>query len=101
RQQRRAVTPTEAALQAWPADLLAREGRLLEEPDFTWQSRVLLDLLARQEQPDLLTMYSHEPDAVQHSSWRFHEPERFFGVDRASAAKRDDVASFYRDLDRF
>src|SRR6185503_3471480 len=101
RKDRRAITPTEAALQAWPADLVAREGRFLGRPDFEWQTAALFDLLGRYEQPDLVTLYNHEPDAVQHARWRFHEPDRFFGVDRASAPAHDEVARFYRELDGF
>jgi hypothetical protein len=97
--EKRALRHDEAALQAWPAGLLAAEGRFLTLPDFTWQGTVALDLLARYAQPDLLTLYSHEPDAVQHETWRFHEPSRFFGVDPATAAAHDDVARFYRELD--
>jgi len=97
----RKPTAAEAALQAWPPSLLESEGHNLELPDFTWQTTVLLDLLGRRPQPDLLTMYSHEPDAVQHAKWRFHEPGAFFGVDRATAASHDEVAAFYRSLDDF
>ncbi|HXT52538.1 MAG TPA: alkaline phosphatase family protein [Thermoanaerobaculia bacterium] len=99
--EKRAVMPADAALLAWPPGLLAEEGRFLDRPDFTWQSSVLADLVARRGQPDLLTMYAHEPDAVQHEFWRFHEPDRFFGVDARTAAKHDEVAAFYRQLDGF
>jgi arylsulfatase A-like enzyme len=97
----RAPTATEAALQAWPPALLLAESRFLTLPDFTWQSSTLLDLLDRYRQPDLVSMYAHEPDAVQHAKWRFHEPDRFLGVDRASAPAHDDIARFYRSLDDF
>ena len=99
--EKRSLRHDEAALQAWPAGLLAAEGRFLTLPDFTWQGTVALDLLARYAQPDLLTLYSHEPDAVQHETWRFHEPSRFFGVDPATAAAHDAVARFYHELDAF
>lgn len=95
------ISARDAALQAWPPSLLVEEGRLLTQPDFVWQSTTLLDLLGRYRQPDLLSLYSHEPDAVQHAAWRFHEPAKFFGVDRARAASHDEVARFYRSLDAF
>ncbi|HET9766388.1 MAG TPA: alkaline phosphatase family protein, partial [Thermoanaerobaculia bacterium] len=94
RKAKRAIGRDEAAVQAWPAGLLAAEGRFLTLPDFTWQGAVTLDLLSRYAQPDLLTLYSHEPDAVQHETWRFHEPSRFFGVDPATAAAHDAMARF-------
>ncbi|HEV8239675.1 MAG TPA: alkaline phosphatase family protein [Thermoanaerobaculia bacterium] len=99
--ERRALRADEAALQAWPAGLLAAEGRFFALPDFQWQGAALLDLLGRYGQPDLVTIYSHEPDAVQHERWRFHEPEKFFGIDPATAAAHDEVASFYRQLDAY
>ena len=101
RKEKRALTREESALQAWPAGLLAAEGRFLARPDFQWQGETLLDLLGRYAQPDLITTYSHEPDAVQHAAWRFHEPTKFFGVDPAKAATHDEVADFYRQLDAY
>ena len=96
----RALTAEESALQAWPPGLLAAEGRFLARPDFEWQGSTLLDLLGRYAQPDLLTLYAHEPDAVQHLAWRFHEPSKYFGVG-APAPSRDAVARFYRELDAY
>jgi arylsulfatase A-like enzyme len=101
RDEKRPLTHAEAALQAWPPMLLTTEDRFLLRPDFEWQGSTLLDLLAHYGQPELVTMYSHEPDAVQHARWRFHEPSKFFGVDPATAAEHDDVASFYRQLDAY
>ncbi len=98
---RRAITPTEAALQAWPAGLLAEEGRFLGKPDFEWQTSALFDLLERRGQPDLVTLYTHEPDAVQHATWRYHEPARFFGVDAAAAPANDEIVRFHHQLDAF
>ena len=63
----RTPSARDAALQAWPPSLLAAEGRFLGQPDFTWQTSTLLDLLGRYAQPDLVTLYTHEPDAVQPS----------------------------------
>ena len=97
----RTPSPGDSALQAWPPALLAAEGRFLTRPDFAWQTATLLDLLARYRQPDLVSLYSHEPDAVQHATWRFHEPAKFFGVDPATAAAHDDVGRFYESLDDF
>ncbi|HEV8630711.1 MAG TPA: alkaline phosphatase family protein, partial [Thermoanaerobaculia bacterium] len=97
----RVPTAAEAALQAWPPELLAREGRFLGLPDFTWQGAATLDLLGRYPQPDLLSVYSHQPDAVQHVSWHNYEPGRYFGVDRGRAARRDGIVPFYRVLDAY
>ncbi len=91
----------EAALQAWPPRLIADEGRFLSLPDFTWQGAALLDLLARYPQPDLVSLYAHEPDAVQHATWRFYQPDHFFGVDRKTAAAHDGIVPFYLSLDAF
>ena len=59
-----------------PVDLLPRE-RLPKEPDFAWQSRVALELMREGRQPRFLNLYAHEPDALQHESWRGIEPEKF------------------------
>ena len=101
RKEKRALTAQESALQAWPPALLAAEGRFLALRDFQWQGTTLIDLVGRYGQPDLVTIYSHEPDAVQHERWRFHEPSKFFGIDPATAAAHDDVAGFYRELDAY
>jgi hypothetical protein len=101
RKEKRALSAQESALQAWPPALLATEGRFLALRDFQWQGTTLLDLIGRYGQPDLVTIYSHEPDAVQHERWRFHEPSKFFRIDPATAAAHDDVAAFYRELDAY
>lgn len=101
RKEKRALSAQESALQAWPSTLLAAEGRFLALRDFQWQGTTLLDLIGRYGQPDLVSIYSHEPDAVQHERWRFHEPTKFFRIDPATAAAHDDVAAFYRELDAY
>lgn len=59
-----------------PVDLLPRE-RLPREADFDWQARVALELMREGRQPRFLNIYAHEPDALQHESWRGLEPERY------------------------
>jgi hypothetical protein len=101
-QQRLGAPPSAlaAAPYATPPVLIAELGDLLDRPDFAWQSAALLRLLARRGQPDLVNLYTHEPDTLQHESWHLHEPRRYFGVD-ARATAEDPVRAFYRDLDRF
>jgi hypothetical protein len=92
----------QAARFASPPGLVAELGPRLAQPDFAWQTDVLLELLARRGQPDLVSLYSHEPDGLQHGGWRWHEPERYFGVDAAEAPQGvDPVAAFYERLDGF
>jgi hypothetical protein len=97
----RGATREEAARHATPPELIAELGPLLGRPDFAWQSSALLRLLAERGQPELLTLYTHEPDNVQHEAWRWHEPGRYFGVDAREAAGHDRVARFYEQLDGF
>ena len=91
----------EAGAYATPPELIPELGPVLGRPDFAWQSGALLRLLARRGQPALVSLYTHEPDNVQHDAWRFHEPRRYFGIDPRAAASRDRVARFYEELDRF
>jgi arylsulfatase A-like enzyme len=93
--------PQAAARYATPPVLLDELGELLARADFEWQSAALLRLLARRGQPDQVSLYTHEPDTLQHASWRYHEPHRYFGIDERTAPHRDRVAAFYLALDRF
>jgi hypothetical protein len=87
---------------ARPPALLDELGGILAGWEFDWQSAALLRLLDSRPQPDLVSFYSHQPDAVQHWQWRAYEPERYFRVDPAEiAAHGDDIPAFHRDLDRF
>ena len=88
---------------ARPPSLLDELGEILEGWEFEWQSRALLRLLdGGRPQPDLVYLYSHQPDAVQHWRWRAYEPERFLRVAPAEVAEHgDDIPAFHRELDRF
>jgi hypothetical protein len=101
----RPPTRQESARYATPPELIGELGPLLGGADFAWQSSALLRLLGERGQPALVSLYTHEPDSVQHAAWRYHEPERYFGVDARSAPARDRardrVARFYEQLDRF
>ena len=91
----------ESGAYAAPPELIAELGPVLGRPDFAWQTAALLHLLGERGQPDLVSLYTHEPDNVQHDAWRFHEPERYFGVDQREAARHDRVSRFYLELDAF
>jgi hypothetical protein len=98
---RRTPAREEIARYAVPPELLGELGPLLGRPDFAWQSASVLRLLALRGQPELLALYTHEPDSVQHDAWRWHEPRRYFGDDPGAAPEGDRVARFYEELDRF
>lgn len=85
-----------------PPALLDELGDALAGWEFEWQSESLLRLLAARPQPDLVSFYAHQPDAVQHWHWRAYQPELFPGVSSAEVADRaDEIPAFHRDLDRF
>lgn len=92
-----------AARYASPPELIPELGPLLEGADFEWQSASLLALLPRRGQPDLVALYTHEPDSVQHTSWRAYEPERYFGGGRGAAgsAGESPMVAFHLELDAF
>ena len=90
-------------------DVLVNPARILRyylphagSEDFYWQSRTLIDLLEEQAQPDFLQLYTHQPDTVQHSYWKWLQPDLFLNVsEREQAAKASKIAEVYRDFDRF
>lgn len=95
-------TVREAERYARPPALLDEVGDALDGWEFDWQSESLLRILDRRAQPDLLSFYSHQPDAVQHWHWRAFQPELYFGVSAEVVAERaDEIPSFHRDFDRF
>lgn len=71
----------------------------LSADDFTWQSRTLLELLETHEQPRLLSFYCHQPDAIQHESFRTLEPERYLSPGPTQGS--GPVVDMYRAFDRF
>ena len=55
---------------------------VLDQPDFDWQSDSLLSLLhgaatSGASPPRLLNLYTHEPDSVQHQTWRDYQPQYY------------------------
>lgn len=95
-------TAREAAEYARPPELLDEVGDALGGWEFEWQAESLLRILAGRPQPDLVSFYSHQPDAVQHWHWRAYEPASFPGVEPEDVADRaDEIPAFHRDLDRF
>jgi hypothetical protein len=70
-------------------------------PDFDWQAATLLDVLGAQQQPEFVSLYGHQPDAVQHDRWKWYQPELFLRVDPADVERfGDDIPRCYRDIDR-
>ncbi len=67
--------------------------------DFYWQSQTLLEIVAAEGQPDYLQLYTHQPDAEQHQSWREYEPQYYFSAEPSGAADR--IPQLYRDFDAF
>ena len=59
-----------------PVDLLKKE-ELPRGKDFEWQTAMAFELLATRAQPRFLNLYWHEPDALQHNTWRDFEPWRY------------------------
>ncbi|MDX1383684.1 MAG: alkaline phosphatase family protein [Thermoanaerobaculia bacterium] len=91
-----------SSLFASPTSLVETQAGNLEGADFEWQSRVLLDLLDRGEQPDLVSLYTHEPDSSQHGFWKWYQPRFYLGVDEAEVEEKGEIIpDFYRELDAF
>lgn len=82
---------------------LFREVRgFLGEGDFHWQSKTLLKLLAEAPQPRFINFYTHEPDSVQHWTWKWYEPQHYLGVGREEIAGRGgQIPAMQRSFDRF
>lgn len=70
--------------------------------EFDWQAATLLDRLERRPAPGLVSFYAHQPDAVQHWSWRRYEPEKYLGAPpEEPGGEADRIAAFHRKLDAF
>jgi hypothetical protein len=70
--------------------------------DFDWQSASTLTLLATQPIPRFLSVYTHEPDTVQHLEWKWYEPRKYpFARPEDVAARGDRIPERYRAFDRF
>jgi hypothetical protein len=87
---------------AQPKQLFRQIRPLLRGGDFYWQSATLLKLLAERPQPRFVNLYTHEPDSVQHFTWKWYEPQYYLGVDeRERAEKGNRIPQLHRDFDRF
>ncbi len=75
----------ELARMVQPLDLFEGEP-LPRGGDLDWQTDASLRLLDARPQPRFLSIYTHEPDAVQHAEWAGLEPQRFFPWQRGSDA---------------
>jgi len=62
-----------------PKELFREVRDNLDGKDFEWQSKTLLQLLREREQPRFVNLYTHEPDSVQHQTWKWYEPEWYPG----------------------
>lgn len=75
---------------------------LAEGGEFEWQAATLLDRLDRAPTPRLVSFYAHQPDAVQHWSWRDWEPEKYPGAaPDGTGEQADGILAFHRKLDTF
>lgn len=87
---------------AQPKRLFRQVRPLLEGGDFYWQSAVLLDLLGKGPQPQFINFYTHEPDSAQHFTWKWYQPDHFFGVTEEGLKKNGNrIPKVHRDFDRF
>lgn len=85
-----------------PKELFRSLRDRLGAEDFAWQSAVLASRLAVGAQPTLINFYTHQPDSVQHWTWKWYEPAKFFGVGASElAAKGDLIPRQQRDFDTF
>jgi hypothetical protein len=85
-----------------PASLFREIRPLLALGDFNWQSAALLKLLAERPHPQLVNLYSHQPDSDQHWFWKWYEPERFFNVKAKDLREKGwIIPGVYRDFDAF
>ena len=93
--------PLEVGRYVQPSDLLAAD-RLPRGDDFDWQAEALLQLLHEREQPAFVNFYTHQPDSIQHWSWKWLEPEKYPRVSAAEVAERGgDILEQYLRFDRF
>lgn len=92
----------DAGLFVQPQERLRDIRDHLDGADFDWQSRSTLALLDAQPAPRFLSVYTHEPDTVQHLEWKWYEPGRFPFVRAEDVSRRGGrIAERYRAFDRF
>ncbi|MCB1037520.1 MAG: alkaline phosphatase family protein, partial [Acidobacteria bacterium] len=95
--------PKDVGLFLEPPELFRELRDSLESGgDFVWQSNTLQQLLADKPHPRFVTFYTHEPDSAQHKYWKWHEPERYFGVSAKELAEKGEaIEDLHRDFDTF
>jgi hypothetical protein len=87
---------------AQPKRIFRQVRPLLDGGDFYWQSTVLLDLLGKGPQPRFINFYTHEPDSAQHFTWKWFQPDHYFGVTEEGLKKNGNrIPKVHRDFDRF
>lgn len=92
----------ELPLYVQPVEAFALAEPFLDRPDWEWQSAVFRELLRLGRQPQLMNLYTHEPDTVQHQTWRGMEPWWYASVSAATRAELGpQIPAFYESLDRF
>jgi hypothetical protein len=86
-----------------PKELYREVRPFLDRGDFHWQAASLLYLLeSGRAQPDLINLYTHEPDTAQHQTWKWYQPELFLGVSEEEIAEKGRIIpDLYRAFDRF
>jgi hypothetical protein len=96
--------PGDVELFLQPKELLREIRDLATGGDFFWQAKTSLALLRQHPQPRLLNLYTHEPDSVQHTTWKWYEP-RFYPWVRTEGEearkKARAIPEMYRQFDRF
>ena len=83
-------TPTDRSTLAQyvqPLDAFPIAKPFLRLPDWEWQSHTLLAALAARPQPRLTSLYTHQPDTVQHQTWRGMEPQWYWHVSAHTRAE--------------
>ena len=83
-----------------PKDLFRQVRDNLDGADFEWQSNTLLQLLKEREQPRFVNLYTHEPDSVQHQTWKWYEPWWYFGS-AEDPQKATAIPQAHEDFDAF
>lgn len=84
-----------------PRELLEDVRPYLEREDGAWQAGAVLDLLRRRTQPRFLSLYTHQPDSVQHAFWKWYQPQYFLRTSERDRARFGDrIPATYVQLDK-
>ncbi len=61
----------------------------------------VMQILQREASPDMVFVWFAEPDSVQHTRWKYFEPEKFFGVSPEEVELfGDSIPAAYEQKDR-